>query len=82
MLNQYDVVGPVIAKCILNDEDSQELCKKLSSDFLADIIFMLKEGNYEMAIEKYKKMIALLFRIYYKDITEYAEKQKIKVKKY
>lgn len=80
MLMRYDIVGPVIAKCILDDEDSIELCKKLSTDFLADIIFMIREGKNEMALAKYNEMINLLTSIYEININNYTEKKKIKIK--
>ena len=80
LLHKYDFVGPVIAKCILEDEDSTKLCEGLAREFLADIIFMIKDGNNEEALAKYIEMIDLLSNIYQSEIMEYSEKKKIKIK--
>lgn len=80
MLVLYDIIGPVIAKCLLEDDDSYELCKKLCRDFLIDIIFLIKEGHNDEALSKYEEMTNLLIRIYKDNIMEYMEKKKMKVK--
>lgn len=80
MLVLYDIVGPVIAECITNDEESYELCKKLCREFLLDVIFLIREGKNEEALSKYEKMISLLISIYKNDIIEYMNKKNVKTK--
>lgn len=80
MLIKYDIIGPVIAKCILDDQDSLELCEKLAREFLVDIIFMIKEKKYDLAVSKYNDMLNLLSSIYQEDISTYSEKKKVKAK--
>lgn len=80
MLVLYDIVGPVIAECLFNDCDSYELCKKLCSEFLIDVIVMIKEGKNEEALKKYEEMVNLLIRIYKDSIVEYMNGKKIKKK--
>lgn len=81
LLCLYDMIGPVIAKCILDDEDSYELCKKIAREFLIDIIFMVRDGKTEEALSKYIEMISLLSNIYQSKIMEYMGKKKIMIKK-
>lgn len=81
MLMKYDIIGPVIAKCITDDVDSYELSKKLCREFLLDIFFMIREGKNEEALLKYEEMLGLLIRIYDNNINDYLEKKAIKIKK-
>ncbi len=71
LLNEYDIVGPVIAECLTNDPDSKILCKRLVEFFLSDMLSLIKEEKYEEALNKYIEMINVLKLFYEKQIDEY-----------
>jgi len=77
LLNQYDIIGPIIAECLTNDPDSEILCKRLIEFFLSDILDLIHDNKNEEALGKYTEMINILRFFYDKQIVEYqSEKQK------
>ena len=76
-VNQYDIIGPIIAECLTNDPDSEILCKRLIEFFLSDILDLIHDNKNEEALGKYTEMINILRFFYDKQIVEYqSEKQK------
>ncbi len=77
MLREYDVVGPALANFITNDSNSVELCKKICSVCLLDILYMIKEEKYTEALDKYKELIELLKDYYRDQLDAYFEEKRI-----
>ena len=76
VLAEYDIVGPVLAKNLIEDEDSIELCKKLSQVYLIRVLDLIKEEKYDDALNLYTEMINLLKVIYNVNLTEEESKTK------
>lgn len=60
ILQEYDQVGPIISKKILDDNDSKIAAMEILRNFLIPCVKQIKENNFEQAIEIYKKMVLLL----------------------
>ena len=72
LLEEYDVVGPIIAKKISNDENKEELSLHLLREFIIPTATCIRIHDYKMAIEKYKTMVDVLkFRYGVFDETEF-----------
>ena len=88
ILREYDFIGPALANFIANDENAVELCKKICSTYLLEILDLIKLEKYDEALNKYKELIGLLKNYYQDKINEYLsmknitidEKEKVSVK--
>ncbi len=78
LLEEYDKLAPVIARCIDLDVDSKELCQKIAQYCLLDMLNYIKEGKKEEAVVKYVQMFNLLKEIYSVQINEYVIKKNSK----
>ena len=75
LLKIYDLIGPIIAKCITEDEESVELCKKLTQKYLVNMLDKLRNKEYEDALSEYISMINILSTIYESQIKEYLDQK-------
>ena len=64
LLKDYDIVGPKLASLLTNDEDSNELCKKLCQAFLSRIFNLIDDNKNEEALDLYIEMVNYLKSIY------------------
>ena len=64
ILAEYDIDGPKIAAELMNDPNSQELCKKLLQTFLGFVLDRIREGNNEEALNLYLEMVNFLKSLY------------------
>ena len=60
LLNEYDQIGPIISRFMLNDSSKFELANLLYETYLTYTAKAWKHGNFELAIKHYKRMIKLL----------------------
>ena len=79
-LKEYDLVGPAIADFLMNDENSLEICKKICSTTLINILDLIKQEKNDEALNEYMNLVNLL-KDYYKDnLGEYLDKKQVKSK--
>ncbi len=78
MLAEYDIVGPKIAKKLLEDNESESVCKRLLQTYLSRVLDFLREEKYDEALEQYIEMVNLLKLIYDVDFVYSAERAKIR----
>ena len=64
ILEEYDFIGPVLAKCIFNDEDRNVLAKSLFLNHLVPVFDDIASDNYKGAIAKYTSMVKGLISKY------------------
>lgn len=64
ILDEYDVVGPKIAKAIEADSDRENLCRKLLNDYITPIIQKIKNNQDEAAVFAYREMVLCLKKLY------------------
>ena len=76
LLREYDIVGPAIAKLIVEDENSLAICKEICSKCLVIVLDLIKEGKYEEALNKYLEMVNILKNYYQEELKEYLETKK------
>ena len=80
VLREYDFIGPVLADFIVHDENSIDICKKICSTTLVNVLELIKQEKYDEALNNYINLVKLL-KEYYKDkIDEYLEDKKINSK--
>lgn len=53
ILKQYDVIGSMIASAIYNDNNREEMANIIYNEALIFIDKLIKEGKYDIAVEKY-----------------------------
>ena len=76
-LSEYDIIAPVIARCL--DNDDELLCKKLIQAFLGEILDYIKGNRIDLAYQRYIDMYNLLKDIYRDEINDYLDtKQSLK----
>ena len=56
----YDLIGPMIAKKLFEDENREELAIDLYFDYLVNCVDYLKIGDEESAVYKYTEMVNIL----------------------
>ena len=61
VLEQYDLVGPVIADLLSNDE---ELCRLMSQTYLTIVLDLIRDKKYDEALELYIHMVNYLIGKY------------------
>ncbi len=60
LLLQYDQIGPIISNNIFAREDKYPLCLGLLIDYLIPCANLIKEGNFEFAVNIYVNMVTKL----------------------
>lgn len=60
LLIQYDMIGPVLSKAILEKEDNYSYALHMCTDFLLPCASLIKEGMLDGAVEVYKNMVQSL----------------------
>lgn len=60
LLMNYDLIGPMIAKKLFEDENREELVIDLYFDYLVNCVDYLKIGDEESAVYKYTEMVNIL----------------------
>ena len=76
VLAEYDIVGPKIAKLLVEDSESEALCRKLLQTYLVRVLDMIKSGQNDEALNLYIEMVSFLRVIY--NVT--SDKENIDVK--
>ena len=66
----YDLYGPEIASCILNDSNRVVICKELLVNYIVKVAILVKEGKIDEAISLYTEMVMNLY-FKYKNQKEY-----------
>lgn len=73
LLAEYDLVGPIIANAIEQDQETEEiLWQDIYNCYLTKTAQYTEEGKEEKAINKYTEMVTALKNYYsiYEDVTE------------
>ena len=60
LLIQYDMIGPMLSKAILDKEDNYSYALHMCNDFLLPCASLIKEGMLDGAVEVYKNMVQSL----------------------
>jgi len=63
-LKEYDVIGPQIADCLINDKDRAKLAKGIFETVLLPVDILIQQQKYEEAVEKYYIMTLSLVNYY------------------
>lgn len=82
ILYEYDVIGPIIAKNILNDQNKEQIATHLYNNYISVVVRLIENKNYDLAIKKYTEMVNLLKKLYNVDITLNVEEEKVTGKGY
>lgn len=64
ILKQYDVVGPIIAARILNEQNPEIEAMKMFKNKILPISYAIFEGKYKFALNEYLKMTNELIKKY------------------
>lgn len=72
ILKSYDVVGPIIASKLLEDENREQIAETVYDHLLTPIAKLVETGLHDQAVEAYYQM-TLLFINYYNIKHEYNE---------
>lgn len=65
MLAQYEVIGPLISRCLYNDSHRDEVADYYFENYIYDIIVSINNnGNYEEIVNKYVEMGYDMKRMY------------------
>jgi len=64
MLLKYDVLGPLIARSIINDSDPTQIASILYNNFIKECTAKINKGDFEGAICFYNEMTELLIKKY------------------
>jgi len=64
ILKEYDIVGPILADCIINDKDKTKMAAFLYYHVLIPISNRIIQKNYDDAVEKYYLMTLSLVNYY------------------
>lgn len=64
ILKEYDVIGPIIADCIINEKDNEQIVKDTYHKSIIPIYYLIYHQKYEEAINRYQLMIQLLIDYY------------------
>ena len=70
ILQNYDVVGPIIANKLKEDENKEKIAETVYESVLTPIAALVEDGEDEKAVEAYYQM-TLLFINYYGLLTPY-----------
>lgn len=68
LLEDYDVVGPIIAEKLYDDEKGTILANIINNNFIREAIEAIEDKAYDAAIDTYKNMTLFLMNCY--DIDE------------
>lgn len=60
----YDLYGPEIAACILNDPNRVLICKELLVNYIVKVAILVKEEKIEEAVLLYTEMLTKLYHKY------------------
>ena len=63
-LEQYDVVGPIIADYLYKDNFREVIADSMLYNYILPCYKLIKEGNYEEAADKYIEMTYTLINFY------------------
>ena len=63
-LKEYDVIGPQIANCLINDQDREAMALGLFQHALLPIDTLIQQQEYDTAVEKYSLMTLMLINYY------------------
>lgn len=64
ILKNYDVIGPIIADCILNDKEKEQMTQSLYQKAIIPINDLINKKEYDKAVEAYYLMTLLLVNYY------------------
>lgn len=64
VLKEYDVIGSFLARLLKEDNDAKKMCKSLLNVYLVRILDLIKDKDYEKALNLYTTMLNLLCSIY------------------
>lgn len=64
ILKEYDVIGPIIADCIVNEKDNEQIVKDTYHKSIIPIYYLIYHQKYEEAIQRYQLMTRLLIDYY------------------
>lgn len=64
LLEKYDKVGVILSKCLSEDKDVHDICKKLLQLYLVHVFDYIKLEKYDDALRIYIRMLDLLCDIY------------------
>lgn len=81
ILAKYDLVGPDIAKKLMEDENSEELCKKLLQTYLVRVLDNIRDEKYDEALELYIEMVSLLKIFYNINVSQNNKTKKLSLDK-
>ena len=59
-LGMYDLEGPKMAQFIMEDEESEELCRNIVQNVLVHVLDCIKNGDNEKAMDYYIQMLSIL----------------------
>lgn len=82
ILYEYDVIGPIIANNILNDQNKEQIATHLYNNYIIVVVRLIENKNYDLAIKKYTEMVNLIKKLYNVDIALYVEEEKVTGKGY
>lgn len=68
LLEDYDIVGPLISEELLNDEKREKQAKRLLNGFIKEALSAIKDGAYDTAVDLYLHMTEFLMGWYDIDI--------------
>lgn len=60
LLKEYDIVGPIIAEHLKEENNNVEICLNLIQHYIMPTAIYVKSGFYDKAIEVYKSMVDYL----------------------
>ena len=78
MLAEYDIVGPKIAKLLLEDSESETTCKMMVQTYLVRVLDFIRAGDNEDALNLYIEMVGYLM-VYY-NVTNDKENIEVKIR--
>ena len=67
ILEQYDFIGPLLAKRIINDKNKKQLALYLFKEYISPIVEKIAfkfDGSYELEIKSYIQMTQMLIKKY------------------
>lgn len=82
ILYEYDVVGPIISKNIMEDENKKQIATHLYNNYIEPTVRLIENNFYDLAIKKYVEMVNSLKKLYNIDMVLNIEEEKITGKGY
>ena len=64
LLAEYDIVGPIICKNIINDENNKLIAAKMFFNYIKPVVSLIDDKMYKDAVVRYCMMVNALKRIY------------------